>query len=105
VQPQKNAVLVARPAQLAQETLIGGPDAAFALDGLDDDARRLRSDGVTNGVHVVEGDVVESLDHRTEALQIFGIPRGGESGERPAVERALETDDPISFRPAGFGHG
>ena len=51
-------------------------------------------------LQIGERHLVETLDDRAEAFEIFFLPAGGERGQRAAVEGALEGDDPIAFRCA-----
>ena len=68
-------------------------DAAFALDGLDQDRGRLRPDRGLDGLDIAERHLVEAGGFRTEALDIFVVAAGGDGGQRPAVEGAVESDE------------
>ena len=51
----------------------------------------------------VEGrDLVEPFGRRAEALEMLRLAAGGDGGERPAVERAFEGNEPIALGRAGF---
>ena len=105
IHAEDDVVLVAHRAQVAQELRIGRAHAAFALDRLDDDAAGAGPDLVAHRVHVAERNVIEPFHHRTEAVQIVFVAGGGERGQRAAMERALEADEPEAFRLAGVEHG
>lgn len=51
----------------------GDVDAAFALDGLDDDAAGFFGDGFVDGGFVVVGPVIESGNHGRERFLVFWI--------------------------------
>src|ERR671928_34522 len=48
------------------------------------------------GLDVAQGQLVEALGLGAEAFEIFLLPAGRERRQRPAVERALEGDDPVA---------
>src|SRR6185437_2821144 len=73
-------------------------DAALAHDRLDQDRSRLGTDGPLNPLKVAERNLIEALDHRTEAFEIFLLAAGGERRQRPAVEGAFEGDDAMALR-------
>ena len=93
-------MLVAQPPQRAQEFGRHHPHAAFAHDRLDQDRGGLGPDGALGRFQVAERHLVEALDHRTEALEIFLLAAGGERGQRAAVKGALEGDDAVALRLA-----
>ncbi len=45
----------------------------------------------------VSGILVEAVDLGAEAVEIFGLPAGGDHRQRPTVERALEGQHPIAL--------
>ncbi|CDX50950.1 hypothetical protein MPL3365_130224 [Mesorhizobium plurifarium] len=98
VEDQKQAVLVAQLAQPLQGLRRHRADAALALHRLDQDCRGLRRDRLFGRVDVVECDLVEALDLRAEAFEIFVLAAGGDRRERAAVEGALESDDAETLR-------
>ncbi len=51
-------------------------------------------------VDVERGDLIEAVDRRTEPFEMLGLAPGGDRGQRPAVERALERHQPIALRRA-----
>ena len=71
---EDRADIVAAVAERGEESGGGGVDAAFALDGLDDDARGgfcdVRGQLVGGGV---EGDGVEAGEERGERGLVFGV--------------------------------
>ena len=75
----------------------GHAHAALALDRLDQDRGRVRSDDLLHRLEVAERHLVEALDHRAEAFEIFLLSAGRERRERAAVEGALEGDDAIAL--------
>ena len=93
VKDQKQALVVAKGAQVAQGLPGHRPEAALALDGLDQDGGRLVRDGRLEGIHVAERHLFETGRPGAEPFQIFGLAAGGDRGDRPAMEGALEGDD------------
>ena len=100
VEDQEQAALVAEPAQVAQVLQRHRADAALALDRLDQDRRGLRPDRRLERLAVAERHLVEALDLRAEAFEIFRLAAGGDRRERAAVEGALEGDDAEALRRA-----
>ena len=92
VEDQQQAVLVAELAQAPQRLRREGADAALALHRLEQDRGGLGSDQLLGGVDVVEGDLVEAVDLRAEAFEIFRLAAGGDRRQRAAVEGAFEGD-------------
>ncbi len=105
VEDQKQPVLVAKLAQVAQVFQRHGPDAALALDRLDQDRGGLRRDRRLKRLAVAERHLVEALDLRPEAFQVFLLAAGGDGRERAAVEGALERDDAEALRRAASHNG
>ncbi len=93
VEDQQRAVLVGELAQLAQGLVRRHPHAPLALDGLDQDGGGGRADHALDRRDVAERHLVEALDHRSEAVEIFLLAAGRERRQRAAMERALEGDD------------
>ena len=48
-------------------------------------------------VEVGQRNLVEAVDLGAEAVEIFGLPAGGDHRQRPTVERALEGQHPIAL--------
>src|SRR5262245_25264457 len=96
-------MLVTERTQALQERVGDHPHSAFALDRLDQDRGRLRRDGALDHFDVTIGNVVKPSGDRTEAIQIFLVASRGERGQRAAVKRALESDDPETLRMSGRG--
>ena len=90
-------MLVAERAEVAQELAGDEADAALALDRLDHDRRRLRTDRRLDRLDVAERHLVEALGDRAEAFEVFRVAGGGERGQRPAVEGAGEGDDAVAL--------
>ena len=59
-----------------------------------------RPDRALGRFEIGEWHLVEALDHRTEAVEIFLLAAGRQRGERASVEGALESDDAVALRPA-----
>ena len=90
---QQDAVFVAQLAQAAQAADRQRPRPALALHRLDDDRRGRGADGGLQRLVIAVGQVDEARHRRAEALQIAGVAGGVHRRQRPAVERAVETDD------------
>ena len=100
VEEKQDALGVADRPQLLQEGVRNHANAAFALNGLDEDRRRFRRHRLLQGVDVAERDLVEALDLGTEAFEIFLLAAGGDGRQRAPVEGALEGDDAKPLRRA-----
>src|SRR6266511_5284141 len=68
-------------------------DAALTLDGLDEDAAGLGSDGRSKRVGVVEPGERHRGQQRLERGPLRRLAGHGERAERAAVERVLERHD------------
>ena len=85
-------MLAAEGSQALEEVLIAGIDAAFALEGLNQNG----GDGRTVGFPLLEQgfkrfdvvvrEVVESIDQGLETLVVPRLAGGGDRGEGAAVE-------------------
>ena len=85
VHHEQQTVGVAELAIGAQHRGRHHPDAAFALDRLQHDGGRLGSDRSLGGLQIAERHLVETLDLRPEAVDVFLLAAGRDGGERPAV--------------------
>ena len=90
---EDGADVVAAAAERGQERGRGDVDAAFALDGLDDDAAGALRDELLEAGFVVEGAVDETRDHGAEGFLVFRVRRRGQTAHGAAVEGAVEADD------------
>ena len=93
VEDQQQPVVVAQLAQRAQEGMRHDPHAALAHDRLDHDGGGLRTDRFLGRLQIGERHLVEALDRRAEAFEIFFIPGRGDRRQRAPVECAFERDD------------
>src|SRR5262249_44676018 len=103
VADQDQILLVAPLPQPVYERLAGRKDAALALHRLDQDAGRLRGRRRLDRRQVVERHLPEAVGQRQPRVLVLLLAGGGGSGERAAVERALEANDPVgpvTVRPA-----
>ncbi len=90
---EDGADLVAAVPERLEERRRRDVDAAFALDGLDDDAAgALRDQGVDAGF-VVVGAVEEAGDHGAEGFLVFGVRGRGQAAHCAPVEGVVEADD------------
>ena len=76
-----------------EEAARRGIDAALALDGLDEDQRRVGADGRLERGHVVQLREGDPGQERLERGPLRRLARRRQRAERPSVERALERDD------------
>src|SRR3546814_11895482 len=90
VENEQETVLVAQAPQCLHEILLHQPQAALALDRLDQDGRRGVGDRGLQGVEIAEGNLIETGHFRAEAFEIFRLPAGRDRGQRAAVEGAFE---------------
>ncbi len=97
VEDQQQLVLVGQLAQAGQEAVGRNADAAFALDRLDHDGRRLVVDQPGHGVQVAERGVDEAGHQRPEPLVVLRLRGGRGRAQRAAVEAALEGDDLVAL--------
>ena len=70
--------------------------AALPLDRLEQHGADVAGDGGLERGEVAVGDVAEAGDERFEALPVLRLPRGGQRGERAAVEGGLRADDDVA---------
>jgi len=68
-------------------------DATLALDGLNQEGRRVRGDGVPQRLRITERNRFEARGKRPETVAILGIRREAHDGDRPAMEVAVANDD------------
>ena len=94
-------MLLAKLTQRAQECRRGDPHAAFALNGLDKNRRRRRPDRALDRFKVAERHLVEAVDRRSEAFQIFLVTGCGDRSQSAPMEGAFKCDDAIPLRLAG----
>lgn len=93
VAEQEQSALVAELAEAAHEFGGGGEDAAFALDGFDEDGGGLGGEGRADGVEVVEVGVGEAGDQGLEPVLVLRLAGGGHRGEGASVEGIAHGDD------------
>ena len=79
---------VAERAQAVQKIRCRDPNAALALDRLDEDRAGLWADGGLDGREIAERHAGEALDLGAEALDIFGVSTGGDGRQRAARVKA-----------------
>src|SRR5690606_24292508 len=92
VENEQEAMAVGQRAQLFEERRGEGADATLALHRLEQDRGRLRPDRGLDRLDVAERHLVEAIDLRPEAVEIFLLAAGGDGRQRAAMERALEGD-------------
>lgn len=90
---EDGADLAAALGQGDQELVRRGRDAAFALNGLDNDTAGLLGDGLVDGGDVVEGAELEAGQHGRKGLLVLGVVGGGQAAHGAAVEGIVEGDD------------
>ena len=71
--------------------------AALAHDRLDQDAGGLRPDRFLDRLEIGERHLVEAVDRRAEAFEIFLVAGRGDRRQRAAVEGAFEGDDAVAL--------
>lgn len=71
----------------------GDVDAAFALDGLDENAAGLLGDEGFEGGRIVEDGVFEAGKHGGEGRLVFGVGGRGQGAHCSAVEGVVEGED------------
>ena len=97
VEDQQEAMFVAEAPQAAQELGRNDAHAALALDRLDHDGADARPDRRLDGGKIANRDLVEPIDLRPEAFDIFGLAARGDGRERASMEGALEGQDAIAL--------
>ena len=97
---EQRAVAVAELAREREALGVDRPDAALALDRLDEHGAGVRADRGRERGEVVARHVLEAGGHGLERLALRGRPAGCERRERAAVERALDADDAVLGRAA-----
>ena len=97
VEQEQNALLVGERAQILEEAPGDLAHAALAHDRLDQDSGRFIADRRLDGVDVERSHLVEAVDRRSEAFEMLGLAAGSDRGERPAMEGAVEGDEPVAL--------
>ena len=92
VHHEEQVVLVAEPAQPAEELGGAGVDPAVALDRLDEDRGRVVVHQAGEARQVVQLAEGEARHERPEALLDLLLRRGAHPAEHPAVEAVLRAD-------------
>ena len=100
VENKQQAMLVTELAKPGEKALRKDAYAALALDRLEQHASGLRADQGFHSFQIRERRLIEAVDRRTEAFQIFGIAAGGDGRKRATVKRAFECNEAIAFRLA-----
>ena len=100
IEDQHQAMCVAQVAQALQKFLRRRADAAFTLDGFDEDAADRRVDGGLDGVEIVERQHMEPVGQRLEALAHLFLVGRGNRRQRAAVKGVREGQDAKLFRVA-----
>ena len=100
VEDEQNAFVVAQLAQRPEEGMRRRADAALTLQRLDQDAGGGRTDGFFHGFDVAERDLIEAVERRAEAFEIFRSTRRGQCRQRATMKRALKSDDAEFLRMA-----
>ena len=72
VENQQQALVVAQLAQRPKEGIRCAAHAALALHRLDQDGGGVRADRLLHGVEIAMRHLVETLQRRTKAFEIFG---------------------------------
>ena len=97
---QQRAVAVAELPRELEPRAVERPDAALALDRLDQHRAGVGADGGRERGEVVARHMLEAGGHGLERLALGGRPAGRERRERAPVEGALDAHDAVLGRPA-----
>src|SRR5262249_60792925 len=84
VEHEQQAMLIAQLAQATQKCRRRDTHAAFTLDRFDQNSRSLRTDGALDRIEVAKGHLIETIERRTETVEIFLVPRGRDGRKRAA---------------------
>ena len=97
VEQEEEVVFLSEGGEAFEEFPGGDIDAAFALDGFDEEGCGLVGEGSFDGVEIIEVDVFKPGEKGIETIVDFGL-RGGRHGtDGAAVEGFVEGDDFVSF--------
>ncbi len=77
-------------------------DAAFALNGFEEDGDGVLVEGGFEGGDVVKGEMGEAFEERAEAGFDLFLSGGGDAAEGSAVEAIVEGDDAAAWGAVGF---
>ena len=91
-------MLIAQLAQRTQERRLDDAHAALAHDRLDQDRGGLGTDRAFGRFEIAKRYLVEAVEYRAEAVEVFLLTARSERRQRPAVKRALEGNDAVAFR-------
>src|SRR6185369_886206 len=98
VEHQHQVMLVAGRAQSRQELVRRRPNAALALDRLQQEARRILVDGCKSRVEVVELDNPEAWKKRRETVDHLCLVRRADRAHGPTVEGVGKGDEVVFVR-------
>ena len=99
VDQQQPEFVTDRP-QSAQVVQIRRGNAAFALNGFDQNGSGFFGDRRAGLVQIVERHVVEAVDRRAEAVEVLWVVGGGDGRQRPAVKGVARADYAVLLRVA-----
>src|SRR6187397_2261345 len=94
-------MLIAKLTERAQECRRCDPHTTFALDRFDKNCSRRRPDRALDRFKVTKRDLVEAVDRRSEAFQIFLVTGCGDCSQSAPMEGAFKCDDAIPLGLAG----
>src|SRR5215471_12705391 len=77
------------------------PNAALALNGLDQDRGGFGPNRLPDGLKVRERQLVEAFHNGAEAFQIFLLAPGREGRERTPMKCPLESNEALALWPPG----
>ena len=92
---------VAQFAQTLETLARHGPDAALALDGLDQDTSGFRPDGLFDCLNICKRHLVEPFNGRPEPLDIFLLTARGDGCQCAAVKSTGKRDQAKLLGMAG----
>ena len=102
VEHEQQPMLVAKLANGSEKFRRDSPDAALALNGLEHDRGRLRSDCGFECFEIAEVDMIETPGRRGKAFEILLVTGSSERRESPPMERATKSNDALAIGLAGY---
>jgi len=98
-QIESEMMLITEFAQSAQKSQLRRFNAAFTLNGFNQNRACLGTNGGLNSVKIIERHKIKAFNWRTKAIKIFLIAARRYCGERAAMKGPFKSDNTKALRP------
>ena len=103
VEYQHKPMFIRQRAKPAQALRRNGADAAFALDGFNEDGGGFICNRGFQRLMISKRHLIKAIDLGAEAFEIFRLASGCNRGEGAPVEGTFKGNDPVAFGFSGVG--